>query len=85
MLRWKKPWKSVALFDVLAGVLVLIGLYTQGALIATIILFIKDAIIDWKLHIPTSDTDRTVMVIVGIIAFCLLFLGPGSFSLDMPL
>ncbi len=83
-MRWKKPYKWLAYLQAVVGALVLIGLYTQGALIAVILLLKADYWVDRK----AGKTDSKEMIITGIIctiALALIFLGPGSFALDYPL
>jgi hypothetical protein len=59
-------------------------LYTQAALIAVIVLMILDSIIDTKTGMIDKNR-QVVSLIITIVAFTLLFLGPGSFAFDLPL
>ncbi len=68
----------------IAGILVLIGLYTQAALIAVIILLITDMMLDNKTG-KASQNEKMISMIIALVAFALLFLGPGSFAFDLPL
>jgi hypothetical protein len=84
VMRWRKPWKMMTVLHSIAGILVLIGLYTQVALIATIILLIVDVVLDNKSG-RGNQSERMLSMVIALIAFCLLFLGPGSFAFDLPL
>ena len=84
LMRWKKPWKYMTILESIAGILVLIGLYTQPALIAVIILLITDYMLDSRRGV-VAPQEKAMSCIIAIIAFSLLFLGPGSFAFDLPL
>jgi hypothetical protein len=82
--RRKKSYPYLAYVDFITGILVLIGLYTQGALIVVILLLIKEYYLDGKAGVLDSK-EKTILGLIAVIAFALLFLGPGSFALDYPL
>lgn len=84
LMRWKKSCKYVALVEAVATILVLVGLYTQAALIAVIILIIVDWILDAK-TMTQIPVEKIVSTIICVVAMALLFLGPGAFALDYPL
>ncbi len=82
--RRKKSYKFLAILDFLAGVLVLIGLYTQGALILVMILLIKECYLNKRAGIIDKKEDL-ILSIIFVIALALMFLGPGMLALDLPL
>jgi uncharacterized membrane protein YphA (DoxX/SURF4 family) len=84
VMRWRKPYKWMTVLHSIAGILVLIGLYTQPALIACIILLIIDVVMDNTTGL-SNNNERLISMIIGVVAFSLLFLGPGSFAFDLPL
>lgn len=82
--RFKKPYSFIGVFELATTILLAIGLYTQGALIATMALLILESFIERKLG--TFDRkDAQIRTILGMIAFALMFLGAGAFALDLPL
>jgi uncharacterized membrane protein YphA (DoxX/SURF4 family) len=83
-MRWRKSYKMMTILHSIAGILVFIGLYTQAALLAVIILLVIDIVLDNKSSVKNPH-ERMVSMMIAIIAFCLLFLGPGSFAFDLPL
>lgn len=68
-----------------AGALLTIGLYTQGAAIVAGVLMTLASLIKW--HKPSALPKNTndFYVILMIVSFALLFLGPGAFAIDLPL
>jgi hypothetical protein len=82
--RFKKPYSFLAIFELTTTILLTVGLYTQGALIAVMTLLILESFIERKLG--TFDRkDAQIRTILGMIAFALMFLGAGAFALDLPL
>ena len=84
MMRWKKSYKNLAIVEFVVGLFVLLGFYTQPAMIAVIILFILEKWLDTK-AMTLDQNEKIISVLICIIAFSLLFLGPGAYSLDLPL
>ncbi len=88
MSRWKKPSfmtsRSIAVLELVSGVFITLGLYTQGALLAAVILFIIDFVLDVQKGTATAE-QRRLTVIISLIAVALLFTGPGAFAIDLPL
>ena len=80
--RFRKVYKGLAILEGLAGLLILVGLYTQGALIAGIIFLIAEIFLD---RATLSSNQKKLYYLTLIVAFSLLFLGPGSFAFDLPL
>lgn len=75
----------VSSIEGIVGAFLVIGLYTQGAAIVTGALMTVASFIKWRkpsaLHRNTLD----FYVILAVVSFSLLFLGPGAFAVDLPL
>jgi len=69
----------IPLIKVISGALLLIGLYTQGAALASAVIFLYE--LGWRRD-PAANDYRLMKLAVAV---ALLFLGPGLFSLDFPL
>lgn len=82
--RMKKSHAFVAVFEIVVAILVAIGLYTQGALLALMALLIVESVIDRKENLFSRDTAH-IRTILGTIAVALMFLGAGAFAFDLPL
>lgn len=67
----------------IAGLLLVIGLYTQGAAIVTGLLSTFAAFIKWRK--PSSHPGNTIelYIILAVASFALLFLGAGAFAVDL--
>ena len=81
----KVYFNIVSSVEGVAGVLLVVGLYTQGVVIVTGSLMLLATIIKWRkpsaLHRNTID----FYIILAVVSFSLLFLGPGAFAIDLPL
>ncbi|HEY9584454.1 MAG TPA: DoxX family protein [Candidatus Paceibacterota bacterium] len=74
----------VAAIEIIVGLLMIVGLWTQvAALIALIILAI--ALILKKKQPESLESSNGLLIICLVIALSLLFTGPGSWAFDMPL
>ena len=75
----------VTLTELIAGVGLTIGLYTQAAAIATGGLMVLASFI--KHHRPSALPHNTIefYILLAAASFALLFLGPGAFAFDLPL
>ncbi|OHA79775.1 MAG: hypothetical protein A2675_04175 [Candidatus Yonathbacteria bacterium RIFCSPHIGHO2_01_FULL_51_10] len=68
---------------VIAGLLLTVGLYTQGAAIVAAVMWVGAAIISLKrrelffLHTATY-------LFIALVCLSFLFLGPGAFAIDLP-
>lgn len=71
--------KIPSLVKAAAGALLVLGLYTQGAALAGVLITIYEL---WERRTEKSN-DHLLLKLA--IAAALLFLGPGFFSLDLPL
>lgn len=69
----------------IAGALLVIGLWTQGAAIATGALMFLASIV--KFFKPSALPRNTIefYIILAVASFALLFLGAGAFAFDLPL
>ncbi len=69
----------------LTGVFLIIGLYTQGAAIVAGLFMLKAIIV--KCYLPSALPKNTTSfyVLLAVVSFALLFLGPGAFAVDLPL
>ncbi len=69
----------------IAGALLVIGLWTQGAAIVTGTLMLIASFI--KHHRPSVLPKNTTefYVLLAVVSFALIFLGPGAFAIDLPL
>ena len=76
---------AVSSIEGIAGVLLVIGFYTQVACVVTGALMTVATFIKWRkpsaLHRNTMD----FYIILAVVSFSLLFLGPGAFAIDLPL
>lgn len=82
--RLKKSHSFVAVFEFVTSILVFVGLFTQGALIALMALLIIESLIDRKDGLFDRNTAH-IRTILGFIAFALMFLGAGAPAFDWPL
>lgn len=75
----------VALAELVAGIGLTIGLYTQAFAIVTGVLMTLASFI--KHHRPSVLPKNTIefYIILAIASFALLFLGAGAFAVDLPL
>ena len=69
----------------LVGLFFIIGLYTQGAAIASGILMLVAAIFKMRKPTETSLAPTEFYILFAIASFSLIFLGPGAFAIDLPL
>lgn len=74
----------LVLIEIAGGVLLLFGLYTQGASLALSVILLLGAIAKYKDKDAFSVSIEVVLLLLLLTA-SLLFLGPGFFSIDRPL
>lgn len=85
-LRPASLFLNIVLFvKLIGGVLLVIGLYTQGAALATGTMMLIASII--KLYKPELLPKHKTgfCLLITVICFALLFLGAGAFAFDLPL
>lgn len=75
----------VAGIELLAGIGLTVGYYTQAAALVTGILMVLATLI--KNHKPSALPHNTIefYILLAVVSFSLLFLGPGAFAFDLPL
>lgn len=69
----------------IAGVFLIVGLWTQGAAMVTGILMALATLIKWRNPSALQKNTIEFYIILAIVSFALLFLGPGVFAVDLPL
>jgi uncharacterized membrane protein YphA (DoxX/SURF4 family) len=76
--------KLLAYIELIGGFMLIIGSYTQLVAIVFSILFLCEAILEYRE--PTLEKrDLTFYVLVFTISLSLIFLGAGAFAIDLPL
>lgn len=75
----------VTTLEGIAGVLLVIGLFTQVAVLITGVLMVLAIYIKWR-H-PDALPFNTIefYILLAIVSFAILFLGPGALAFDLPL
>lgn len=75
----------VTTLEGIAGILLVVGLFTQVAVLVTGALMILATYIKW--HRPNALPFNTIefYILLTIASFALLFLGPGALAFDLPL
>jgi len=77
------PPRTLGALDILIGALLTVGLYTQGAAIAGIVLALSHASFA-RTH-QALLRDPLLWHLIALICLALLVLGPGLFAFDLPL
>jgi uncharacterized membrane protein YphA (DoxX/SURF4 family) len=72
--------KVIAYLRIISATLLVLGLFTQVAAVMALVLYIL-RLQTRKYHGEEAMLDS----LLGIIALCLILLGPGAFSFDLPL
>ncbi|MSU45128.1 MAG: hypothetical protein EXS47_00630 [Candidatus Zambryskibacteria bacterium] len=82
--RYKKPYKWSLFAYVIVGILLILGLYTQIAVIVALIILKFDF---WESRKTTSISREKyiLQVMVNVVLISLLFTGPGFLAFDLPL
>lgn len=68
---------------IIAGLLFIAGLYTQGAAIAGTVMWIGAAIVSLKRH-ELFFLHAATYLFIALVCLSFLFLGPGAFAVDLP-
>ena len=76
---------SVSSVEGIAGALLVVGLYTQGAVLVTGALMLVATFIKWRKPSALPRNTIEFYIILAVASFALLFLGPGAFAIDLPL
>ena len=82
--RYQKIYNWSAIIYAISGILLIIGLYTQIAVLVSMLIIGFDFYMDKKTA-PISKDKIFLYVITGIILLSLLFTGPGFLAFDLPL
>ncbi len=82
--RYGKQYSWAVIFYIVAGALLIVGLYTQIAVIATIIILKLDFYINRKTNLVSKEK-YILQVVMNVILLSLLFTGPGFLAFDLPL
>ena len=76
---------TVSSVEGIAGALLVVGLYTQGAVLVTGALMLAATFIKWSKPSALPRNTIDFYIILAVASFALLFLGPGAFAIDSPL
>lgn len=76
---------AVASLEGIAGVLLIIGLYTQAVAIVAGSIMTLAVLIKWRTPSALPKNTNDFYVILAVASFALLFLGAGAFAIDLPL
>ena len=76
--------KALAFIEIIGGLMLVVGAYTQITAIVFAILFFVEAVLDYR-QSELEDRDLTFYILMFTIALSLIFLGAGAFALDLPL
>ena len=84
LVRYKKEYKWLAILYIVSSVLIIIGLYTQIASLAAILLILFDYYMEKKAG-TLSREKNALTILMTVILVSLIFTGPGAFAFDLPL
>jgi uncharacterized membrane protein YphA (DoxX/SURF4 family) len=73
-----------ALLQIIGGLLLLIGLWTQGAALAFVIFTGIELYIEWSAK-EVLKRDLVFYILLFVISLSILLTGAGAYALDMPL
>lgn len=76
--------KSLALIEIIGGLMLLIGAYTQIFAIIFSIIFFCEMILEYKEE-SLENRNLPFYILIFVISLSLIFSGAGSFALDLPL
>jgi uncharacterized membrane protein YphA (DoxX/SURF4 family) len=82
--RYQKMRDWSTLVYTITGLLLVIGLYTQIAILIAILILIFDFYTD-KSPVHISSEKKILYVIILVVLISLMFTGPGFFAFDLPL
>lgn len=71
--------------ELVAGISLVIGLYTQGAALVTGTLMVLASFIKWRRPHALPHNTIEFYLLLSAVSFSLIFLGPGAFAFDLPL
>jgi uncharacterized membrane protein YphA (DoxX/SURF4 family) len=70
-----------AVLQVVTGMLLIVGAYTQGAALGATLLIL----ISWVSHRTERKCEQHLHLLLLVTSLALVFLGPGAFAIDLPL
>jgi uncharacterized membrane protein YphA (DoxX/SURF4 family) len=73
-----------AAVQLLAGLMILVGLWTQGAALVLAIFTFCELYVEWSAS-TLLKRDFTFYLLIFVIALSLIFTGAGAYSFDIPL
>ena len=76
--------KFLAIIEILGGIMLLLGAYTQITAIIFAILFFSEAILEYREN-DLEKRNLIFYILMFIISLSLIFLGAGAFAFDLPL
>ena len=76
--------KVLAFVEIIGGLMLVVGAYTQITAIVFATLFFVEAVLDYR-ESELEDRDLTFYILMFTISLSLVFLGAGAFALDLPL
>lgn len=76
--------KTIAYVELIGGLMLLAGAYTQLAAIIFSILFFCEAVLEYREPV-LEKRNLTFYILMFTISLSLIFLGAGAFALDLPL
>lgn len=84
-LKHRSEWvKALGIVEMISGVMLIVGFYTQiAALVLAILAFVE--LLAERKESALVKRDMVFYILVFAIALSLLFTGAGAFSLDLPL
>ncbi|MCX6702039.1 MAG: hypothetical protein NTX96_02485 [Candidatus Zambryskibacteria bacterium] len=82
--RVQKTYNWSAIIYIISGILLVLGFYTQIAVIVAILIIGFDFFTEKKIA-SISKEKRMLYIMVGVILLSLLFTGPGFLAFDLPL
>lgn len=71
--------------ELIAGISLTIGLYTQAAALTVGILMVFATLIKWRKSDTLPYNTIEFYLLLATVSFAVLFLGPGVFAFDLPL
>ncbi len=80
-----KFWKTIGSLELVCGILLVGGLFTQAAAFMVFLLMIGAVIIKIKTKNEVLKSPYDFYFLLLAVSLSLLLLGPGAFSLDLPL
>lgn len=81
----ENKWKLVGAVELMCGILLVIGLFTQPASLIMALMMLGVIILKIRKIDRFRDRPYNFYIMLMIIPLSLLFLGPGLFSFDLPL